>query len=85
MDEEFLINYGGYYWQLFWHYLSHVNQQKCSEKYPHIKFPPIWLEKILVNSLRTEVHEAEWRYTLASVNIYDKLEERRVTILTQRQ
>ena len=52
-----------------------MDQQKCSEKCPYIKFPPIWPEQVLVHSLITEVHTAEWRYALASVNIYDELEE----------
>ena len=39
--EQFKIDYGVYYWQLFWTHLNTRDQNILSHEYPDITFPPI--------------------------------------------
>ena len=45
-EEELTIEYGGPYWQIFWHHLSMEQQRRMRTQHPDLTFPPHWPQVI---------------------------------------
>ena len=73
--EQFKIDYGIYYWQLFWTHLNTRDQSILIHEHPDITFPPIWPQYLSNTSSVRDRRQHEWNYALASRNIYDELQD----------
>jgi hypothetical protein len=73
-QEELTIEYGGLYWQIFWHHLSLDQQRGMKTQYPDVTFPPHW-PQVVPPGYRNQTHlsQLEHDYSLAARNIYDIL------------
>ena len=73
-EEELTIEYGGPYWQIFWHHLSLEQQRRMRTKHPDLVFPPHWPQVIPAGYRNQKVsNQLESDYSLAARNIYDVL------------
>ena len=73
--EKYTMSYGLPYWQLFWTHRSIEDQIALRNDNPQVRFPPIWPAQLPTIPNRQDHMRLEWDYSLASVNIYDELDE----------
>jgi hypothetical protein len=72
--DELTIEYGGPYWQIFWHHLTLDQQRSTKTQYPDIIFPPHWPQVIPPKYRNHHVsNQLECDYSVAARNIYDVL------------
>jgi hypothetical protein len=73
-QDELTIEYGGPYWQIFWHHLSLDQQRGMKTQYPDVTFPPHW-PQVVPSGYRNQAQlsQLEHDYSLAARNIYDVL------------
>jgi hypothetical protein len=73
-NDELTIEYGGQYWQIFWHHLSLDQQRGMKTQYPDVTFPPHWPQVVAPGyHNQAQLSQLEHDYSLAARNIYDVL------------
>jgi hypothetical protein len=63
--DELTIEYGGQYWQIFWHHLSIDQQRDMKTQYPDVTFPPHWPQVVPSGyHNQTQLSQLEHDYSL---------------------